>query len=282
MDANQKHITIACRKFWYNRVYVDLEFIKTLKNRELCLLSSKEDKESKIKYRQLLCQTYNIWKIIRESLKFDESLVNLYHSVATFSHIPVSTFDRMARIESPEYMDFNENYDKYMTGYDFLVDLDGKDFIDAYNQAKKVKFLFDKYKLGYYMVNSSLTGFHLVVPNEYTDDSISVVSKNIAFGNLASWIQDKYQLEGLDKSIYDARRVKKVPYSYNCGDDSIVLPLDDKNFNEDLVVHQHKFLKYSHVKSLIHIMNRGLLTRTWGLTKEQLQDNFRKFRKEMS
>jgi hypothetical protein len=83
-----------------------------------------------------------------------------------------------------------------------------------------------------------------------------------------------FKLSSLDNSVIDLKRICRLPYSYSC-DGSICLPLDDsqiQNFNPEMV-------KMENVMKNI-IRDRGLLTRAWGLSEQQLKENVVKFLKD--
>ena len=282
LTEEQRQSLLGSRKFYYNRVFCILELVKCCQHKEMAFLSAKGE-TNKLKYRQLLVETYDLWKMITEKIGFQDKLVNVYNSCAIFQDgvIPMSSLNPIRRADSLEYQEFNDNAISKMKGYSFLIDVDGENFVDAYNQAKQVKEIFDEFKLGYYMLNSSSKGFHFVVEDEYTDPSIKLLDRCAVFGTIAKNIQAIYSdLEGIDTTIYDFRRIKKVPYSMSCMDRTVCLPLDDTEFNEKLKVHQEKYLLSYNVLARIMIKNRGLLTRNLELGEEQLQKNFGKFVEE--
>jgi hypothetical protein len=191
----------------------------------------------------------------------------------------MSSLNPIRRADSLEYQEFNDNAIEKMSDYDFLVDIDGENFVDAYNQAKQVKEVFDEFSLPYTLNNSSAEGFHLTIEGKYFPD-IKLLDKTAVFSSVAKNIKAIYSLEGIDDTIYDFRRIKKVPYSFNCMDRTIVLPLSEEEFNEKLKVHQEKYLLSHNVLARIMIKNRGLLTINLNLPEEQLVKNCQKFIKE--
>src|SRR4030043_507749 len=78
-------------------------------------------------------------------------------------------------------------------------------------------------------------------------------------------------LKTLDDSIVDFKRVKKLPYSYECSG-VVCLPLDNKQFSKfnTSLVSMENVLK-------MNIRDRGLLIRTHNLTDEQLKKNVEEF-----
>lgn len=279
LTEQERNLIIIKRKFWYNRVFNIFSIIENLKHRELAFLPAKEEEKGKgLKMRNLFCEKYDIWQIIAEKVGFLDKLVNVYNSVATFEFgaIPMASLNIYRRLEDEEYKLFNETYASKIKFYDFLIDIDGENFTDAYCQAKIVKELFDEYKLPYYIANSSSKGFHITIDGKYLIDYPVLDLPNIL--NLVAFnIKGIYGLKGLDTSIFDFRRIRKSAYSINCGDTTVVLPLSDEEFNEKLKVHQEKYFQSSRVLNVIKLLKRGLLTRTHGLSEEQLKENCKKF-----
>jgi hypothetical protein len=282
LTEEQRQSLLGSKTYWYNRVFVCLEILKASQHKEFCFLSPKGEVH-KLKYRQLLIENYDIFKMITEKIGFQDKLVNLYNSCAIFQNgaIPISSLNPVRRADSLEYQEFNEKAIFLMKGYSFLIDVDGENFVDAYNQAKKIKEIFEEFHIRFYMLNSSSKGFHFVVEDEYTDPSIPLLDRCAIFGTIAKNIQAIYSdLKGIDTNIYDFRRIKKIPYSLSCLDRTVCLPLSDEEFNEKLKIHQEKYLLSHNVLARIMIKNRGLLERNTELGKEQLQYNFKKFVKE--
>jgi hypothetical protein len=89
-------------------------------------------------------------------------------------------------------------------------------------------------------------------------------------GELATMMKQIDGITSLDDSIFDSRRVLKLPYSFCLG--NIVLPLDDEqieNFSIELV-------KPENVLSTMQIKDRGLLERHSDQTPEQARASFLK------
>jgi hypothetical protein len=243
-------------------------------------LTAKEEDKSKLRMRQLFCERYDFWKLITEQLGFQEKLVNAYRSVATYKPdtIPLSSLNLYRRLDSEAYQKFNENFGENIADYDFLIDLDSESFSDAYYQASVIKSVFDDYKLPYSFWNSSSKGFHFVIEGKYFD--IPLLNKPNAFAKVSYNLKGIYELKGIDTEIFDFRRIVKLPYSFNCGDSTIVLPLSDENFEKDLKIHLNKYLTSNSVLNRIMIKNRGLLTRNLDLSEEQLEAKCKKFIKD--
>lgn len=264
------------RKKWYNLVYVQFEIIKCLHHRELCFLSAKsEEKKYPVRYLIAFSRPYLLKHF--ERFGFLKNLINMYHSVAVLKDIPVFSYNPKKRKEAYEYKEFNENYDKYVIGYNLFFDFDGKEnFPKCLEEVKQLKDILSEYKLPIYILNSSFTGIHICIEAKYMP-SYPINELLEILNNVAYNIRGIYSLETLDTSIIDLKRVQKLPFSYECSG-AICLPLSDemlKNFTPEMV-------KMKNVLHTIMIKNRGLLTRTWGLSFSELQANVLKFLNDFS
>lgn len=264
---NDYDILLTKKKQWYSQTFVRFEIIKCLRRRELCLLTKKEDPNKSI-IRYLLAFNLEYLDKHFERFEFYKSLANLYHSVSVLENVPVFSYNLKERRKEEEYREFNQNYDKYVTGYNLFIDIDGKEnFEEAYKDALALEQIFNEHKLPYYVLNSSFKGFHFHIPYNYLPnleiyDLLSLI--NAVIGNLKAI----FYLKNIDASIFDIKRLCKVPYSFSA-DGAICLPLTHeqlRNFNQNMV-------KPENVLSKVRIMNRGLLLRKHGLTDEELREN---------
>jgi hypothetical protein len=276
MEQKEREQILEERQTWYNLRFVQFELIKLLHHRELCFLSQKgEPKKKAVRY--LLCFSIDFWKKHTKWFNFDKSLLNVYHSVAFFkSNVPCFSWDLKRRTIKEEYKEFNENYEKFVKGYNFFLDLDGKkDFEKCYAETKEIKKIFDEYRLPYYMLNSSKTGFHFHILSEYLPDYPIKELLDVTYKVMYN-LKGIYSFETLDM-LNDLKRVCKVPYSYVC-DGSICLPLTDEMFSN----FKPEMVSMKNVLSKIMIKNRGLLIRDWGLSQFELKTNVLKFMNDFS
>jgi len=271
----KKEKAIEKKNKYCSNTFALFEIVKCLKNRELCLLNQKIDFEKK-NIRYLLAFNLDYLKKHLDRFHVDKSLTQLYHSVALLKpSVPVFSYNLKERRTDEEYKEFNKNYINYVEKYNLFIDLDADwDWEKALRDALQIKEVFDEYKLPYYVLNSSFKGFHFHIPANYMpNENISELLENIneAIYNL----KGIYGLETIDTSIFDLKRVCKIPYSY-VSDNSICLPLDDtqlKNYKPEMV-------KMENVLSKIKLKNRGLLLRTHNSSEEELKENVLKFLKD--
>lgn len=261
------------KDMWYKYKPVLFEIVKILKNRELAFISQKGEEPKRI-VRYMIAFYVGMLEKHFGWMNFDKGLINIYHSVAKFKDgsIPMFSYDLKTRTKQQDYIDFNRDYAKYVEGYNFFLDMDGKeDFEKCYEETKEIKKIFDTYKIPYYMLNSSFKGFHIIIPEKYMPE-IPLEKLIETIGNVIYNIKGIYGFESIDTSITDLKRVCKCPYSF-VGDGSIALPLTDEqfeNFNEDLV-------RPENVIRNIIIRDRGLLMRSHFCSDDELKKNVIKF-----
>lgn len=259
------------RELWYKQTFVLFEIVKCLKNRELCFLTQKgEEKKKAVRY--LLGWNLDYWRSHFEWFNVGKSLLNVYHSVAVLKDVPVFSYNIEQRRKEEKYQEFDKNYANYVKDYALFIDIDGKENFElAYQEAKEIKKIMEEFKVPFYLVNSSEKGFHFCIEAKYMP--------NIEIGKLLKLLNDVvYNLSGIhefrtiDRTIVDLKRVQKCPYSYVCTG-FICLPLTDEqfaNFTPEMV-------SMKNVLKNVQIKSRGLKTRTYGLSEEELKKNVLKF-----
>ena len=200
--------------YWdYNTVW---RMIHYLRNREFAMLTAKGF-NSQFYKRNMRCHHPDHFKFFKTITGFESRSrpFNFYCSLAKYQEgIPFVTKENRKDVLKQWTA---ENY-KFITGYDFLLDIDVKhhDLIYvAYESAKLVKDVFDHRKVPYELVFSG-RGFHFkipysVIPRLSLDprDGSNLFS---VLGSLANKMHDSIS-EYIDTSIYDSRRLCKVPFS---------------------------------------------------------------------
>lgn len=262
------------RKLWYSRLDVLFEIVKCLKDRELCFIERTNEGKSGHTVRYLKAHAIDYLKKHFQWMNSDTKLINLYHSIATLKSMPMFGYNLITRKKEINYIEFNEKFSEYVTGINFFFDIDGKENPQqAYKDTKELKQLLDEHKVPYYLLNSSLTGFHIHIPSIYLPNLLpsDLISSMI---DVTKNIKGIYEFPCIDETITDIKRVCKVPYSYVC-DGSICLPLTDEQFD----TYTQKTVSIESVLKL-KIRDRGLLVRTHGLSESQLKENIEKFIRE--
>lgn len=275
MQENEREKYYRLRNEYYSKVYILWELVKGLKDKELGILASKQSGKH-LAIRYILCFSLDYWEKHNKRFGIVYDDFNLYCSIATFNkHVPVFSYNMQERKQDPAYINFNENFLNYVKSFDLFLDFDGKDNPkQAYENCAVVKTLFDEYKLPYFIHNSSLTGFHLIIPSNYMPN-IEPMTLLIKFNEIVLNLKKIYMLDALDTGVQDIKRLRKISYGL-VGDGAVVLPLSDLQFNN----FKTEMVTIENVLNNTHLKERGLLIRTWNLSEEQLKLNVIKFIKD--
>ena len=221
-------------KWYYSKYLLQYHFLKYLKNREFAVLPSKEAnsdrKASKRNMRVHNIQSFQFWMARMDFFEKNRN-VNLYYSCASYKDgVPFSDPANLSIMSDEWKLD---NY-KYIDSYDFLLDIDSdfSDFDFALETAKIIKLHFDLNDVPY-MMRFSGRGFHFIIPYDYFR-FLNLHFNPFEDGNIYSLFQKISKRlhddisEMIDYSIYDSRRIMKLPYSYALYDEGAFLccPLD--------------------------------------------------------
>jgi hypothetical protein len=268
---NEREKILVERETYYKQIFVLFEIVKCLKNRELAFLTPKTE-ERKKSARYLLAFNLDYLKKHFEWIDFNKTLVNMYMSVAKLKDVPVFSYNLAERLNDENYKNFNKEYENFVVGYDLFLDFDGKENPEkCLQEVKEMKKIFDEYKVPYYVMNSSLTGFHFHIPAEYMP-SMDIKELLATLNDVIYNLKGVYNLSCLDESVIDMKRICKVPYSI-VADGSVCLPLNDfqlESFRPENV-------KIGNVLRTTMIKNRGLIVRTHNLSEDILKENVKKF-----
>jgi hypothetical protein len=245
------------REWWYSQTYILLEMVKLLQHREMVFLEKKNPTIVDRKSKTIRCccgYTVDLLKSNFDSFRIlDFPFVNLYYSVCHLDKMPLFSFSPVVRAQ--KYTEWtNGGYKEHWTGYDLCFDFDGETIEQARQDVLKTKKIFDQYKIPYSVRFSGSKGFHLCVDFKWLPQLPEVKMVSL-MGELGSMMKVIDNIPSLDDSIFDSRRVMKLPYSFCLG--NIVLPLDDyqlENFTMMMVSPEY-------VIKTIKIKDRGLLER---------------------
>jgi hypothetical protein len=194
---------------YYKRLDVKYEIIKFLKNREFCLMSSKN---KKIVVRNMrVHNTQHLDKWLYET-QAEKQLFNIYYSVASFAKgVPYfkNGLDLKTRLIY--------NYMDTCKGYAFILDIDASDFKISKISTLLIHDFFNKHKIPH-EIRFTGHGFHVVVPEQFTESIQSInnikdlqILRSI-LSQFALWLHDNIT-ETIDLQVYDERRFIKVPFS---------------------------------------------------------------------
>lgn len=243
---------------WYTNRVVQFQLYRNVINREVFF----KDAEGSMHMRPLKIFSMQGVEHNIDYTGFSKKKFHFYSSVsslnfADYPNPPTNKRDWKAYREQ-----FNKDFLSLVDGYDFVLDIDHKDLLVAHEIALKVKKIFDEFLLPYYVVFSGQKGFHFRI--DWADIKLALgipplewveTSKLLAKG-IAKEIGFKF---GSDiDSIYDARRVIRVPYSVHPLTGCVALPLSDTQFEH----FEPENFKLESVSRKVFIRNRGLLKRT--------------------
>lgn len=222
---------------WYKDLAVKYELIKFLKNRELATLSKHTPQRNT---RMLKCHTRQHFEFIWDKIinvEYHKTFYNFYYSLAKYINgIPNQPW----RLKDRDNSSWNRSYYKHIEEMDFVIDIDAsKEIIDiAYEDAMSIHEFFNLHKVPH-EIRFSGRGFHIIIPFKFFQHlnmSFYFMHKQGSYVDLylviAEYLEKNYS-ELVDLTIYDFRRVLKIPYSlavYPGDQDSyICYPLDQED-----------------------------------------------------
>lgn len=217
----------------YNNIAVLYELVKYCYGREFVILGD-------LKVRGMMINQLAYLKRHMKRYNFTIGKNNLYMSVAKVYGLRCYSYD--PKVRSQQLKELSVQWDNMITGYDFVFDFDGKGtstdgdecLMNAYNDCKILKSLLDSYGIPY-IVKCSGSGFHIRIEDEHinTVQPFCGVHPRIEFcRKVVNLLKDLYALETLDVSIYDSRRIWKVPYSLDYKTGNVAMPFTDKEFEQ--------------------------------------------------
>lgn len=254
---------------WYHRAETKFELIKQLWYREFALftpnwLMKAEPITKKYTTRMLKCHSVQHLDFIYKALHIFElpKFYNFYYSLAKYREgIPNQTMDFGNRDNS----EWKEKHEKQITEYDFLLDIDcetHKDIDFIFDNVKDIKALFNRLNVAYQLVFSGM-GFHFKLPfrfdfNDFNYRFESRDKKNIykKYRMIAQKLHNEFS-ELIDLSVYDSRRVCKLPYSLALYKDSTYVCYP---FHSDAEFNSFRLEDYDYRYFIKPIYQRGVYT----------------------
>ena len=240
---------------WYKQTFVQFEIVNQLKHRETVFLAPRVLKNKKpLCWRCLNIGTVDSLRWNFTQWTFWKYNYNIYHSCAILKDMPAFTF----RFEEKKLQqrDFFKNYNNYVQGFDFYLDIDARTLSKGIDAMQKVANLFNDFNIPYYVAFSGGgKGFQVVIPDEYVHYQGKIYKKNLYCLEIAKRIKTVLNLKNLDLSVFDIQRIRKSCYTLDkkSGEWLVVLPLTKKQietFELDIV-------KVDNVLSRIFIKQRG-------------------------
>ena len=238
------------REKWYNRVEVIYELVKCMGARESALLGKANP------VRCMKIHNIEAMKSNFNAFHFLERPYNLYISLAKLNGMPCFCYRPDERKKQQQV--FNDEFTRYLYGYDWGNDFDNK---GNFNKLKKEVFVFvevlREFKVTHY-IKSSGNGLHVIVPWEVIAPFYDLPRENEELiqdlEDMGMRMKDIYTLPLLDTSVYQLRRIWKCPYSFDIKSGNIALPIS----YEELKKAKEGFNSCENAAKL-DIRNRGLM-----------------------
>ena len=210
---------------WYSTLEVLFKMVDYTKNRECAFLISKADTSGEyFKNTRYLCihcvRDFNYLLQMGLKVLTEPRLYNLYYSVAEFKDkFPFWQLGADRKVKIKNWIE--RKMCSEIKGYDlfFDVDADKITFQGAKITVERLKEVLDEFNI-HYEIRSSGKGFHVIAPNYQFQDQGFVYneddkdSNNLCnlFFNVAMNLNEQVS-SLIDTSVYDLRRVTKIPYS---------------------------------------------------------------------
>lgn len=209
-------------RFYYQDWKCQYAMIPYLKDRELSILPAKNKQASQgLRRRNIRChniQSFQFWLNYFRLFESPEKFTNFYYSMGKYREGVPYLYDK-GKLDKDKSETWKDNAHESLVSYDMLIDIDAGDFSEmeyAVESSKAIKSFFDLKNIPYLLRFSGM-GFHFVIPYNYFPSALSLnpfKEPNIyQYMKLkAKILYDKYS-EMVDYSIYDSRRIAKIPYS---------------------------------------------------------------------
>ncbi len=211
-----------CRDYyWYNN-YIQYKMPKYTWHREFSILGAKGLTEFKgVRNKRMHSPQHFQFLMTNMRLFLNGIEFNCYYSLAEYDNgLPMM---ENKENETDLKKVWNDEHYKHMVGYDFMLDIDadGHDQADldkARRQAYKLFRRLYMYKIQFNMYFSGC-GFHFIIPYKMLPGPFSFDPGNVKgntyelYSFLAKSLKKGLKLSLLDTSIYDSRRLCKVPFS---------------------------------------------------------------------
>ena len=143
-------------KEWYKNKLTKYNIFPLLKNRTVDFITPREIvKEKGIKrsaFRYINIKSFTGLDFNIEKGEVVEMDRNFYCSVATLND-SFNGINIVNRLEEKQLRaEINANFESYVTGYDFKIDIDNPDLTQAHKEAVKVAEILDSFNVPYYVI----------------------------------------------------------------------------------------------------------------------------------
>lgn len=136
-------------------------------------------------------------------------------------------------------------YLDYIQDYAFGLDIDGVNFNESYEDARRVFELFKKYKIKFSVWCSGKKGWHMIIPYQEFSKFFKNFDIDVAITSCKGLMTDlvaKLKLKDVDHRIYSPTRYLKTPYTIDSRNGNIIYPLTDsefENFDKSMMTTEH-------------------------------------------
>ncbi len=238
-------------KFYYSNYKLHNFFIKFLHNRETVILSPKSVSHNYAVRNMRIhnTQAFQFWLRYLRMFQDSKHTYNFYYSMATFEK-GVPYRDTSEGLLKQNFDQWNKDAPKSITKYDMLIDIDAGDF-DEIEHAQETAVILQKVFINNnvpFHVRFSGMGFHFIIPSRYFPvvETDPEAENNIyqLMRRYAEYLNSTFS-EMIDTTIYDSRRITKLPMSVSCYPeyDLVCTPLRDvRDFDfNDVILENFKY-----------------------------------------
>ncbi len=247
----------------YTNKNILFEIVKYVGNSELCLNENiRWLFSSKIDYLIKIFYFYRVLENRSEGIRGPIEGLTFYKGLMNFTHRSPPPFSPKEKREWQENVWANREspeYAKRCCGYNFGLDIDGKDIEDAYSDARKVFKLLMKFNIKFSIWSSGKKGFHIIIPYEEFKDLIEPFDLDFCVTFCKGLMLDlvkHLKLRKVDTLIYSPTRYLKVPYSLDARNGRVILPLDNEEFLSFLK-NKDKYFSQDYCHKLVGLGNLG-------------------------
>lgn len=267
---NNQPLKLTNKSVWMQHLDVHYAIINYTKDRETALLVpswSKDRATTGDRYWRI--QNAQGFQYMIKRTAYFKFPINIYYSVGEYRNgIPKS--DKQYNSVVPELEEFKKEPWKHQTKYDFVIDIDAHGEEDEFELAKiqtiRIRDHFKRKKIPH-EVRFTGNGYHIVIKYEdyqtAREFSFNPNDERNIYREYAEYAKFLKQNNSLvDISIYDHRRVIKLPFSVVCNQDEdyVCLPL----INKELEMLNKSDFK---LKNCMHLLNDRKLN--WRIVKAE-------------
>ena len=200
---------------YYKQKKVQFELVKNMKGREVSLLGEG------VPVRCIKAHNIGYLNSNFKAFRFFNTQYNIYSSLALLNNMPMFSYSPKTRRDQQDK--FIIEFENYVTSYDVAFDFDSHHYTieKCYNDVDKFCRMLTNSDVSFNL-KSSGSGFHIgIFPTTCREE----VSGTIDFlKNSISVLKQVYRLDSLDSSVYDIRRLWKIPYSLDIRSGNVALP----------------------------------------------------------